>query len=148
MKEIILFIHVVLATFWVGGMLFLVLVVSPFIRRLPIRDEVFQQVGRRFSQYGTFLSLSLLFITGLWNFHNMVGLPSIFELSSPYVITFWHKLGTFFLVVLVSLIHDLYFGVRAINSAFHRSMARLLGMLNLFLSLYILYLAVKLRLGG
>ncbi len=148
MKEIVLFIHVVLASFWVGGMLFLVLVVSPFVRKLPIRDEVFQRVGKRFSVYGTFLSLPLLLITGFWNFHNMVGLSSIFEFSLPYVLVFWHKLGAFLLVVFVSLLHDLYFGVKALNSTFHRSMARLLGILNLLLSLYVVYLAVKLRLGG
>ncbi len=148
MKEFILFIHIVLASFWVGGMIFLVLVVSPFVRNLPIKDEIYQAVGKRFSFYGTFITLSLLFVTSLWNFHNVAGLSNLFDFSSPYTLTFWHKVGFFFLVVLVSLIHDLYFGVRAVNSRFYANVTRLLGLVNLLLSLYIVFLASKLRFGG
>ncbi len=147
-KEIVLFIHIALATFWVGGMIFLVLVVSPFVRKLPIKDEIYQAVGKRFSFYGTFITLSLLFVTGLWNFHNVAGLSNLFDLSSPYTVTFWHKLVFFFLVVLISLFHDLYFGVKAVNSSFHAKVARLLGLVNLLLSLYMVFLASKLRFGG
>lgn len=148
MKELVLFLHIVFATLWVGGMIFLVFVVSPFVRKLPIRDQVFQEVGRRFSFYGTFFSLLLLFITGLINIHYIVGLSSLFDLSIPYTKTLLQKIGIFFLVVIVSLVHDLYFGPRAVSSSFHRYMARLLGLINLFLSLFIVYLAVKLRFGG
>ncbi|RMH05163.1 MAG: hypothetical protein D6699_03670 [Aquificota bacterium] len=148
MKEVVLFIHIVLACLWVGGMLFLVFVFAPYIRRLPFRDQAFQEVGKRFSFYGTLLALSLLFITGMLNFHHVVGISNLFEFQSVYVKTFWQKLGFFILVVIVSLVHDLYFGKRSVGSDFHRFMARLLGFLNLFLSLFIIYLAVKLRFGG
>ena len=77
MKELVLFLHIVFATLWVGGMIFLVFVVSPFVRKLPIRDQVFQEVGRRFSFYGTFASLLILFITGLINIHYIVGISSL-----------------------------------------------------------------------
>ncbi|RMH09300.1 MAG: hypothetical protein D6699_00165 [Aquificota bacterium] len=148
MKEVVLFIHIVLACLWVGGMLFLVFVLAPYVRRLPFRDQAFQEVGRRFSLYGTLGALSLLFITGMLNFHHVVGISSLFEFQSAYVRTFWHKLVIFLFVVIVSLAHDLYFGKRSVGSSFHRSMARFLGFLNLFLSLLIIYLAVKLRFGG
>lgn len=148
MKELVLFLHIVFATLWVGGMIFLVFVVSPFVRKLPIRDQVFQEVGKRFSFYGTFFSLLLLFITGLINIHYIVGITSLFDLSNSYTRTLLQKIGIFFLVVIVSLVHDLYFGPRAISSSFHRLMAKLLGFINLSLSLFIVYLAVKLRFGG
>jgi putative copper export protein len=148
MKELILFLHVVFATLWVGGMLFLVFVLAPFVRKLPNRDQAFQEVGRRFSLYGTMGALSVLFITGLFNIHYIVGFSSLFDLSNPYTKTLLHKLGAFLFVVVISLVHDLYFGPKSINSALHRNMARLLGFINLFLSLFIVYLAVKLRFGG
>ncbi len=148
MKELVLFLHILFATLWVGGMIFLVFVVSPFVRKLPIRDQVFQEVGRRFSFYGTFISLLALFITGLINIHYIAGLSSLFDFSIPYTKTLLQKIGIFFLVVIVSLVHDLYFGPRAVYSSFHKSMARLFGFINLFLSLFIVYLAVKLRFGG
>ena len=148
MKEVVLFIHIVLASLWVGGMLFLVLVLAPYIRKLPLRDEAFQEVGRRFSLYGTLGALSLLFITGMLNFHNIVGISNLFEFQNTYVRTFWHKLAFFIVVGAVSIVHDLYFGKKSAGSEFHRFMARLLGFLNLFLSLLIVYFAVKLRFGG
>ncbi|MFN4320198.1 MAG: DUF4149 domain-containing protein [Aquificaceae bacterium] len=148
MKELVLFLHIVFASLWVGGMIFLAFVVSPFVRKLPIRDQVFQEVGRRFSFYGTFISLLILFITGLINAHYIVGITSLFDLSSTYTKTLLHKIGIFLLVVVVSLFHDVYFGPRAVSSSFHRLMAKFLGFINLFLSLFIVYLAAKLRFGG
>ena len=148
MKEVVLFLHLIFASLWVGGMLFLVLVVAPYVRKLPVKDQVFQEVGRTFSFYGTLISLSALFITGLINAYNIVGLSGLFDLSHAYTRTLLYKIGVFLLVLLVSLTHDLYFGPKSVSSGFHRSMARLLGFINLFLSLFIVYLASKLRFGG
>lgn len=148
MKELVLFLHLIFASLWVGGMLFLVLVISPYVRKLPIKDQVFQEVGRTFSFYGTLISLSALFITGIINAYNLVGLSGLFDLSNAYTRTLLHKIGVFLLVIVVSLIHDLYFGPRSVSSSFHRNMAKLLGFINLFLSLFIVYLASKLRFGG
>ncbi len=148
MRELMLFLHIVLAMLWVGGMLFLVLVLAPFIRKLPIRDQAFQEVGRRFSFYGTLLALLGLFITGLFNVHYILGFSNIFNFSNPYTLTLWHKIALFVLIVIVSLVHDLYFGKRAVESSFHRGMARFLGLLNLILSLAVVYFAVRLRFGG
>lgn len=86
--------------------------------------------------------------TGLINIHYIFGISSLFDLSNIYTKTLLQKIGLFLLVVVVSLIHDLYFGPRAISSSFHRLMAKFLGFINLFLSLLIVYLAVKLRFGG
>ncbi len=148
MKELVLFLHLIFASLWIGGMLFLVVVVSPFVRKLPIRDQIFQEVGKRFSLYGTFISLMVLFITGIINAYNIVGLSGLFDLSSAYTKTLLHKIGVFFIIFIVSLTHDLYFGPRAVHSNFYRNMARLLGFINLFLSIFVVYLAARLRFGG
>ncbi|WP_340690993.1 hypothetical protein [Hydrogenobacter thermophilus] len=147
-KEFMLFLHIIFASFWVGGMIFLVLVLSPFVRKLPIRDQAFQEVGRRFSFYGTLLTLLGLFITGLFNIHYILGFSNLFNFSNQYTLTLWHKIGLFLIVVVVSLVHDLYFGKRALQGSFYRIMARILGFVNLILGLAIVYFAVVLRFGG
>ncbi len=139
MKEFFLFLHVVLATFWVGGMLFLSFVVAPYLRRHPeIMGEAFQEVGKRFSLYGTFISLFLLFITGLVNANLLHGgfRKSIYE-----------KLFIFLIVVIVSLAHDLWAGKKAVDSEYHRKWAKWLGIINLILSLLLVYMGVRIRLG-
>ncbi len=139
MKELILFIHVVLATFWVGGMIFLSLVVAPFLKDKPeIRDIAFQEVGRRFSLYGTFISLFLLLITGLIN---------VYLLHGGFRRSIYEKLFIFIVVVVISLFHDLWAGKKALYSKKHRNIAKWLGIVNLLLSLLLVYMGVRIRLG-
>ena len=148
MKEFVLFLHILFACIWVGGMLALVFVVAPVFRNLRNREELFLSLGKRLSFYGTFLSLTGLFITGVINIHYTIGFSQLFDLSNHYVKTLMHKLLVFFGVVIVSLSHDLYFGKRAYEKRINLYIARLLGFLNLFLSLLIVFLASKLRFGG
>jgi putative copper export protein len=147
-KELALFLHVLFACVWVGGMLVLVFVVAPVLRGLKNREELFLTLGRRLSFYGTFLSLGGLFITGLINIHYLLGFSQLLDLSNPYTKTLWKKLFAFFCVVGVSLAHDLYFGKRAYERRFNLYMTRFLGFLNLILSLLVVFFAIKLRLGG
>ena len=138
-KELLIWLHVVLASFWVGGMIFLSLVVAPFIRSRPYRNEVFQEVGRRFSLYGTFLTLGLLFLTGIgiaYLVHGGLERRTIKE-----------KLFLFVIILVVSLLHDLWAGRKAVESEFHRRWARNLGIVNLLLSLLMVYMGVRIRLG-
>lgn len=148
MKELIFMIHLVTGMFWVGGMLFMVFVLSPYIRNLPDRVKHFKQVGRKFSILGTFIGLPILFITGLINFSNMC--YDISELINPttsYSETVKLKIFLFFIVVIISLSHDLYFGTKS-DEERYRKIAKFLGIINLIASLVIVYLAVRLRFGG
>jgi len=63
MKELILTIHIIIASFWIGGMLFMVLVLSPYIRKLPESVKAYQEVGRRYSRIGTVIGLPLLLLS-------------------------------------------------------------------------------------
>ncbi|HID65797.1 MAG TPA: hypothetical protein EYP32_02700 [Aquificaceae bacterium] len=139
MKEFFLFLHVVLATFWVGGMIFLSLVVVPYLKNKPeIRNEAFQEVGKRFSLYGTFVSLFLLLITGLVN---------TYLLHGGFRRSIYEKLFLFFIVVAISLAHDLWAGKKALYSEYHRKWAKWLGIANLIISLMLVYMGVRIRLG-
>ncbi len=138
-KEIFLWVHVVLATFWVGGMIFLSLVIAPYIKDKPFRNEAFQEVGKRFSLYGTMITLSLLFLTGVANaylLHGGLERQSIKE-----------KLFLFGIIVVVSLVHDLWAGKKALSSKRHAVWARWLGLINLLLGLGAVYMGVRIRLG-
>ncbi len=138
-KEFLLWLHVVLATFWVGGMIFLSLVIAPYIKDKPFRDETFQEVGKRFSLYGTMLTLFLLFLTGLANAFLLHG-----GLQRRII---KEKLFIFFIIVIVSLVHDLWAGKKAIGSRKHTLWARWLGLTNLILGLLAVYMGVRIRLG-
>ncbi|ADC89553.1 protein of unknown function DUF474 [Thermocrinis albus DSM 14484] len=148
LKEVVLWLHVLLACVWVGGMLSLVFVYAPYLRRLPNKEQAFLYVGKRLSLLGTFISLPLLFVTGMANAYLLNGWDVWFQKDSPYTRTLQVKLIFFGGIVAVSLLHDLYFGRRAFEGRFYRNMARMLGFLNMVLTLVVLFLAIKLRFGG
>ncbi len=143
-----MFVHILAACFWVGGMLFMVLVSSPYVRKTPFKDEAFQQIGTRFSKFGTLVSLPVLFISGLLNMH-FLGVPydAIIHPQNIYERTLQIKIHTFLLIVIISLIHDFYFGKKAFYSKKHAKITRFLGILNLILSICIILFASMLRYG-
>lgn len=137
--QVVLWLHVVLASLWVGGMLFLSLVVAPYIRNKPYKREFFREVGKRYSLYGTGIALALLLATGLYlayALHGGVERRTIIE-----------KIGLFSVIVVISLIHDLWLGFKGLESRKFMILARSLGLLNLLLSLLMVYLGVRIRLG-
>lgn len=149
MKEIILTIHILAATLWIGGMLFMVFVLSPYVRSLPNSVEAFQKVGKRFSIIGTFIGLPVLFITGIGNMHSFgITFFDLFHRTSSYASTLHDKIHLFLITLLLALIHDLYLGPRShINEKF-RILTRFVGVINLIIGILIIFLAVKLRFGG
>lgn len=148
MNIFVLFIHLTAACFWVGGMLFMVFVSSPYIRKTPFKDEAFQNIGKNFSRLGTLGALPILFITGLLNMHFLnIPYKSLIHPADLYQKTLMAKFHTFVLVLLISLIHDFYFGIKAKNSPKHAKITRILGIINLLLSILIVFLAASLRYG-
>jgi len=102
--------------------------------------ELFLWSGwERFSLYGTMITLTLLFITGSVVAHLLHGGFTTRTLKE--------KLFLFFVIVVISLLHDLWAGKKAFYSEKHRKIARWLGILNLVLSLVIVHLGVRIRLG-
>ena len=150
MAELILTIHIIVASFWIGGMLFMALVLSPYVRKLSQSTQAFQAVGRRYSFWGTVIGLPILFITGMFNIKYISGLDPFrfWSVDAPYVHTLKIKLGLFFLTVILAVIHDFYFGERAHLSPTYKKISRVIGILNLIIGILIIYFAVRLRLGG
>ena len=100
-------IHVLSAITWIGGMLFIALVVVPVTRRMnnaSLCRNLIQQMGVRFRTVG-WIALTLLVVTGLINLWIYP-----FLLSSP---RFLWKLGLVIWALLLSAIHDFVLGPRA-----------------------------------
>ncbi len=151
MEALIFALHIIFASLWIGGMLFMVLVLSPYVRKLPptISTEAYQEVGKRYSLWGTFIGLPLLLLTGLYNMHLMgVDLSELLHGSSQYISTLRLKIGFYLITVILAFSHDLYFGPKSAENPKLKRFARIFGVINLVVGLIIIYLAVRLRLGG
>ena len=151
MEVFIFALHIIFASFWIGGMLFMVLVLSPYVRKLPptISTEAYQEVGKRYSFWGTFIGLPLLLLTGLYNMNLMgVSFSDLISGSSPYISTLKLKIGFYIITVILAFTHDLYLGPRSVSNPTLKKFARIFGVINLIIGLIIIYLAVKMRLGG
>ncbi len=72
------FVHVICAAFWIGGMLFIPLVLVPGIKQQPNRVLLLHKTGIKFRFYG-WLSVMVLLITGVLNIH-FRGLPLTIDL--------------------------------------------------------------------
>lgn len=107
MALVVRWLHLVAAITWIGGMLFIALVVVPVTRRIldpPQRARLAQEIGRRFRTVG-WLALGLLVATGLLNLWLQP-----FLLASP---RFHWKLGLVVLALILSAFHDFVLGPRA-----------------------------------
>lgn len=155
--------HLLAAAVWIGGMVFLGLVLVPVIRSrdyAPVRTMLLVQTGLRFRWVG-WIVLGLLVLTGIFN----VGVRgytwcdlfdgSLWEGAWGHVLA-W-KVSLVGLMFVVSAIHDFYLGPRATRLlAEHpdapeaqrlRRTASYIGRLMLLASLVILALAVLLVRG-
>ncbi|HJR01972.1 MAG TPA: DUF4149 domain-containing protein [Methylomirabilota bacterium] len=107
MSLLVRWLHVLAAITWIGGMLFIALVLVPSARRLEdptLRTRLIQETGRRFRTIG-WLALGGLVVTGLLNLwmHPVL-------LSSP---RFHWKLGLVVLALILSAFHDFVLAPRA-----------------------------------
>ncbi|MGV8946937.1 MAG: CopD family protein [Lutibacter sp.] len=148
------FIHVICAAFWIGGMLFIPLILVPSIKKQPNRVLLLYETGIKFRFYG-WISVMVLFVTGFLNMY-FRGLPFTIEFftNSNYGKLLSLKLTLFVLMLLIGGIHDFYYGIKSIdemkttsNTKFKR-IARLTGMLNLLLALIIAFLGIAISRGG
>ena len=151
----IVWVHLIAATFWVGGMLFLSLVAVPLFKKLPDPASAqleFIKLARRFRML-TWGALSLLIITGsilLSNYVNFSETP----VAWPSVVLI--KLILVVSLIVVSVAHDQIIGpkVRTLKKKpiaelvktekFLLRISPLLARLTLLLGLAILFAAVSL----
>lgn len=148
------FLHIVFAAFWIGGMLFLPLVILPGIRQHPDRIAILYNTGMKFRFYG-WIATAALFATGLLNIY-LRGLPFTwaFFTDSQYGILVGYKIFMFAGILAVSGTHDFFFGRKALeemqttDNSRLKNLARWSGRINLLLSLAMAFIGVVLSRGG
>jgi putative copper resistance protein D len=148
------FVHIIFAAFWIGGMLFLPLVILPGIKQHPDRIAILYKTGITFRFYG-WIALAVLFVTGLLNMY-LRGLPFTWEFftKSNYGTLVLYKILIFAGILLVSGTHDFLFGRKALEEMQNsdntrlKLLARWSGRINLLLALAMAFLGVVLSRGG
>jgi copper resistance protein D len=144
--------HIVAGAFWIGGMLFLPLILLPGVKDHPDRKNLLMATGLKFRFYG-YIMLGLLLCTGLLNIY-FRGIPFSWEFFTENRWGKWVslKIILFISILLVSFIHDAFVGRRAINQTADNKnfklIARWTGRILLLISLLMAYIGVLLSRGG
>lgn len=146
--------HILAAATWLGGISFLVFVLVPWLRKgepAQVRT-VLQETGTRFRTVG-WICFVILATTGTFNlWMRGVRLAHFVErdwLTSPFGRTVLVKLVVFVLILATSVAHDFFLGPRALAYApgspealRHRRHASILGRLNALFALLVVALGV------
>jgi uncharacterized membrane protein len=136
------FLHVLAAITWIGGMLFIALVLVPVTRGLEdaaLRRRLVQAAGRRFRVVG-WVALAVLVATGLVNLAlrpELLGVPR-----------FWVKAALVAAALVLSAVHDFVLGPRAGRPDLHpsaRAQASWLARAEILVVLAIVALGLALR---
>ncbi len=161
MYHAVVFLHLLAAVVWVGGTVFLSLVLVPVARRLPPaeRAALITQVGVRFRTVG-WIALAVLVLTGLANaaFRGVTweGVVTGRVVASTWGRTLALKVALVAAILGLSALHDFVVGPAASRAAAgqatpealrRRRQAAWLGRINLVLALVVLLLAVFLVRG-
>ncbi|MGK7369514.1 MAG: DUF4149 domain-containing protein [Candidatus Halalkalibacterium sp. M3_1C_030] len=163
MYHLSVFIHMLSAIFWIGGMLFTVAVLVPASRNRLLADrkgKFFALIGKKFSRISWVL-FPVLIITGITNL-----LARGYSLADLVTSTFWDsnfggnlfiKFLLFGMVLILSGIHDFYAGPKAAElmdskpedpmTKRFRKLSSWVGRANLVFGLIILYYAIRLLRG-
>ncbi len=118
--QLSVFLHILSAVVWIGGMQFLALVVVPTTRGLPLaeRAALFGAVGRRFRTVGC-VCIAVLVVTGTVNsVYRGVTWETVFTAQlwgSPFGTTLALKLGVVAVMLGLSAYHDFVIGPRSIR---------------------------------
>jgi copper resistance protein D len=158
------YIHILMAMFWIGGMLFTAAVLVPISRDKLFeskRAALFRKAGTLFSRISWIIFL-LMIMTGVMS---LLGMG--YSLSDLYSSTFWNspyggilmgKLHVFGFVLVLSGVHDFWLGPRAVAltetdpegslTRRFRKASSWVGRINLLLGLVLLYYATMLVRGS
>ena len=154
--------HILATTVWVGGMLFLVLVVVPWLRagNRATAGAFLRETGRRFRDVA-WICFVVLIVTGSFNlWMRGVRISDFFSVewrSSTFGMTVLWKIGLVAVALVLSAVHDFVLGPRATAemerdprsavSELLRRRASLMGRANALLALAIVFVAVLLVRG-
>jgi putative copper export protein len=131
--------HIIGVSFWIGGMLFLPMVLLPGIKNHPDRRNLLMATGLKFRFYG-YIVLALLITTGILNIY-LRGYGKL-------VIV---KLILFLSILAVSLVHDVQARKKLQSEEEQQRfklIARWSGRILLLISLAMAFIGVVLSRGG
>ncbi len=120
---LVVFIHVLSAIVWLGGMFFIALVIVPAFKNFEpkeIKTEIISLSATRFRKIG-WIAMIILLITGILNIGNrgitfeMISSGSFYSSTFGKVLVF--KLILFFTMIILSAIYDFILGPRYTRSA-------------------------------
>ena len=146
--------HILAAVIWIGGMLFLSLVAVPVLRQVDsplLRADLFRKMAWRFRRL-VWICLAVLILTGTVN----VAFYGDTTQGSPYLKVLGIKLGLVAVLVAMGVAHDFIIGPRAARAQSRDGLlptgtdllmvqlAPWVGRLNLLLGVIILVLAAAL----
>jgi uncharacterized membrane protein len=122
MYQALVFIHLASAIIWVGGSLFLALVLIPVLRRfapvpgqspahLTLPPDLLGTIARRFRLI-SWICIVLLVATGLYILPTRysIGFSEFFSLGGHFVATLQVKVALVAIVIWISVIHDFIIG--------------------------------------
>lgn len=157
-------IHILAAATWIGGSLFLVIVLAPTIRKLEFREQgwiFIHRVAQRFSWVG-WSCFGLLIATGIFNLFVHGGMnrgllgSGEFWLGSYGKVFAW-KLALVGIILVLSAVHDFGLGPQTVRARMENPgsletrrlllMVRWAGRVNLLLGLAVMGLGVALVRG-
>lgn len=156
-----IFVHVLSAVVWLGGMIALALL-APILRDTPdaaARQRVFERLGRRFRTVG-WICVAALVVTGVvqlrargWWSAAFWGAPGLW--SSPLGHALLGKLATVTLMLLLQALHDFWLGplsgrlpADGEEARKVRKRAALLARVNALAALVLLWFAVAVARGS
>lgn len=150
---LIIFLHVMAAIVWIGGTIFMALIIQPVIRKalsLQQRMAVYHETGMRFKKV-QWVCLGILLLTGTFMVWKR-GVP--FESFTSLIST---KIALVVVVIVLSFLHSQIWGPRLVASssdpqspsylALVRKL-RIFGQINLLASLVIIFLAILISRGN
>lgn len=110
------FIHVIAACTWIGGMLFLILAFIPGIKKHPDKVDIIAGVSLKYRKVGA-IALVLLLITGILQLeYRGVQWTIEFFTTSTFGKIAGIKILVFVIIIIISLVHDYYLGTKAIEN--------------------------------
>lgn len=157
------YLHIISAMFWIGGMLFTALVLAPASRKKVLADKrsvLFTIAGKQFSRL-SWVFFAILTITGYIQLnYRGIGFENLLDKGfwvTGFGSALFYKLSLFVLVLILSVLHDFWLGPKAAlltskqsdesQAVHYRYATRWIGRLNLLLGLLILYFAIILVRG-
>jgi copper resistance protein D len=153
--------HVLAAMVWLGGMFFLAMVGAPVLRAVEppeLRAHLFNRIGVE-SRNAGWVAIGVLVVTGLDNLHfrgllrwDVLGTASFWGTHYGHALA-W-KLAAVLVMIVISALHDFFFGPRAFDKAGTAAAARWrrwsawLARANVVVGVVLVYFAVRLARGG